>query len=538
MDTSTMLRFAADRAPAYEAVVEGDRRLSYGELLEAVESAASGMRGLGLDPGDRLVMAVANSVDAVICMLATQMAGVVAVPVNHRLRSTSLGAMARRCGARALVIDENTTEDLEKDLLAACPVQIRLNGTDRAPHAVSLGELIASHSPLAGQSLPADDDVSIVLFTSGTNGMPKAVPITHRQNTARVTGLFRNHGFRHDDDMRCLGLMPIYHTVGIHAGVLLSLHCDGTYFPVRRFVPADVLELVERESISYVFGAPTMFKALVDDPRRADFDLSSVRDAMYAGQAMDATLVERVSLDLAVELTHVYGNTETYNSLYYRSAGSCPGALRVGIAHRVRIASLEPGCDDPAAPGVEGELLVDMRSDEAFSGYEGDPAATASCVRDGWYHTGDVAVVDSEDRIFLKGRTDDMIISGGENIHPAEIANVLLTHPGVADCAVTGVPDEFWGESVVALVVPRNGDLTIEALAEFCGHNRDLDGFKKPKHLFLVDQLPYNNTGKTDVSEVRHLARSLVMLSGVGNGTRRCAQPAVNGIPRERHAHS
>lgn len=521
METTTMLRFAADRAPAHEAVVEGDRRLTYGELLEAVDATASGLHRLGVARGDRVVMAVANSLDAVICMLGTQLAGAVVVPINYRLRSANVGAMITRCGARALAIDENTTDDLENDLRAACPVQIRLNGTQRASDGVALKELIASGSSRIGLDAPDEDDVSMLLFTSGTNGNPKAVPITHRQSMARVTGLFQNHGFRDDDAMRCLGLMPIYHTVGVHAGVLLALHCNGTYFPVRRFVPALALELIEQESISYVFGAPTMFKALLDEPRRPDFDLSSIRDAMYAGQAMDATLIKRVTADLAVELTHIYGNTETYNSLYYRDAGSCPGALRVSSAHRVRVASLEPERDDPVPAGVEGELLVDMRSDEAFSGYEGDPEATASCVRNGWYHTGDVAVADSENRIFLKSRIDDMITSGGENIHPAEIVKILLTHPSVADCAVTGVPDDFWGESVAALVVPGNDEVTTEALLKFCEHSPDLDGFKRPKRIFLVDKLPHNNTGKTDISEVRHLTQSLVKLAAIGSGRQR-----------------
>ena len=301
--------------------------------------------------------------------------------------------------------------------------------------------------------------------------------------------------------------MPIYHTVGLHSVLLLPLLTGGSYHPVRAFVPADVLQTVEEQAITYIFGAPTMFARLLD-VEGAAARLTSVHDAMYAGAPMDPALVRRVAAEITPNLTHIYGNTETYNSLYYRNAGSSPGALLPGVFHRVRIAPIGGHVNVELPPSTEGELLVDMASEEAFDGYA-QPEQNAGRVDERWYRTGDVALRDDRGRIFIRGRTDEMIISGGENVYPADVESVLAEHPGIAECAVVGVPDPTWGQLVAALVVRADPALTEPALAEFCRSAPALDSFERPRLLLFTDTLPINPSGKRPAAELRALVAQL-----------------------------
>jgi 2-furoate---CoA ligase len=513
IDTATAVRLAASRTPDRAAIVEEDQQLTYAQLVGEINAIAGGLRRAGIADGDRVVLATANSLQATVALLAVQAAGAVAVPVNFRARAATLRGVLDAVGAAALVVDEHTTGAVDLQATGTCrELLVALDGP-AATGALSLDQLRGSDRDGSAdldfdpRRPPIDGErAALVLLTSGSTGRPKLIPLTHRQSLARVFGLYMNHGFRQDDDMRCLGIMPIYHTVGLHAVLLLALLTNGTYYPVPTFVPEAVLELIRRERISYVFAAPTMFARLLDGARSAPEDsLASVRDAMYAGAPMDPTLVRRVAAEVTTNLTHIYGNTETYNSLFYRQAGDCPGALRPGILHRVRIVTIGGGHRDQVPPGTEGELIVDTASPEAFDGYA-DPVQTAERVHAGWYHTGDVALADEEGRIFIRGRADDMIITGGENVYPADVENVLLGHPGVAECAVVGVPDPTWGQQLVALIIAGERPPSAAELQEFCRHEPTLDPYKRPRRILLVDELPVNPNGKRPLPELRALA--------------------------------
>ena len=508
-----MLNLAASRTPSLDAVVDGDRRLSYAELRSTVWRAAQGLGRAGVTPGQRVVMAVANSLEAAATFLAIQVAGGVAVPINHRIRAENLLRYLAHPDAVALVFDEFSQaalDELPADVSGRL-ILVGLNGARPRDLAARVVTCLADLSDGPEVTAEARDEqaLSLVLSTSGSTGEPKGIPLSHRQSLARVCGLYMNHGFRHGDGMRCLGIMPIYHTVGVHAALLLSLHTNGTYYAVRQFQPVEVLRLIEAAQITYVFAAPAMFHALVEAIEQGAFDLTSVTDAMYAGQSMDPALVCRVARHFNGNLTHIYGNTETYNSLYYRQAASMPGALLPGVFHRVRLVAVGQPAIATVEPGASGEIIIDLSSDEAFSGYDGNPEATAERVRDGWYYTGDLAIEDDEGRIFIKGRADDMIISGGENIYPADVETAILAHPGVSDCAVTAVPDERWGQAVTALVVVRDPLVTAEDVHDFCRVSLDLEGFKRPKTIFVVDDLPIAATGKRPPAQIRALAEEL-----------------------------
>jgi 2-furoate---CoA ligase len=506
MDTATALRMAAARHPARPAIVDQDGySRSFAELVDEVDAVAAGLVADGVRPGDRVVLTVANSPEAAVAVLAVQTAGAVAVPTNFRARSAALATVLRVTGAAALVVDPNSAATADE--LPQSPG--RVVTLDGASCARSGAQPLSALGASGARALPGidADEPAIALLTSGSTGDPKLIALNHRQSLARVFGLFMNHGFRHDDGMRALGLMPIYHTVGLHSVLLLPLLTGGSYHPVRAFLPPEVLRIVEEQAITYVFGAPTMFARLLEVEGAAT-RLSSVRDAMYAGAPMEPALVRRVAAEITPNLTHIYGNTETYNSLYHRDAGQHPGALLPGVFHRVRIAPIGGDVNEELPPGAEGELLVDTASEEAFDGYA-QPEQNVGRIDDVWYRTGDVAVRDDEGHIFIRGRTDDMIISGGENIYPADVANVVAEHPGIAECAVVGVPDPTWGELVAALVVRADPGLTEAELAEFCRSAPGLDRVTRPRVLLFADELPVNPSGKRPASELRALAARL-----------------------------
>lgn len=513
MDTGTALRMAASHSPRRIAILDRDRAVPYGELAAEVDRLAAGLRSLGVRGGDRVVLAVANSADAALMLFAIQAAGAVAIPVNFRTRSDSLAWILARTGAIALIVDGNSAASA-RDLQAPPPglLVAQIDGeVDTLPGTLGIRD-IRPHK--VGRMPRVDDeDPALILLTSGSTGAPKLVKLSHRQSLARVYGLFMNHGFRLDDGMRALGLMPVYHTVGMHAVMMLPLLTGGSYHPVRSFSPPAVVPQISLEAITYVFGTPTMFVRLISQFKEAAA-YASVTDALYAGAPMSTDLVRRVAEVITPNLTHIYGNTETFNSLYHRSAASAPGALVPGVFHRVRIANPAGASVREVPTGQVGELLVDLSSPEAFSGYDDLGRSDAAAVTGRWYRTGDAAVRDGH-AIFIRGRIDDMIITGGENVYPAEVEDVLSVHPGVTDCAVLGSPDPTWGQLVTALVVRSDSSVTEEALFSYCRNDRHMESHKCPRRILFVDEIPITATGKRAVPELRALASRL--LEGAGN---------------------
>jgi acyl-CoA synthetase (AMP-forming)/AMP-acid ligase II len=315
----------------------------------------------------------------------------------------------------------------------------------------------------------------------GTTGRPKGVPRSHRADLAAGVLQSLQHGYRFGD--RTLGVMPLYHTMGIHS--LLAMHVLGGCFVSQpRWDAEEALRLIQDERITSLFLAPTLFYDLVHHPRLPDYDLSSVELLGYAGAAMTSALVERcVEVFRPRMFFNHYGTTEIYAFTYQRDQAAKPGcAGRPAVGVRLRLAE-------------SGEIVCHMSSPEAFSGYWQRPDADAKAIRDGWYHTGDVGRLDEDGDLWILGRVDDMIVSGGENVHPLEVEDVLARHPKVAEVAVVGVTDERLGHRVVAVVVAE-GELTPDELDAFCLGSTTLARFKRPREYRFVESLPKSPSGK------------------------------------------
>jgi 2-furoate---CoA ligase len=444
---------AAERTPDAVALVGPGRRSTYADVRGRAARIAGALSRRRVGQGDRVACVLRNDPETVELYWATQWLGACFVPLSHRVSVEDLDYCIEDCGARVVIRDPEEVQALE--------------GEEDHP-----GELDVD-----------ERETSIQLYTSGTTGRPKGVPRSHRAERAGGISQVVQHGLVFAD--RTLGVMPLYHTMGVHSLIAVSL-LGGCFVAQPQWDPEEALRLIDGERVTSLYLAPTLFYDLVHHPRFGDYDTSSVRAIAYAGAPMTSALAERVAaaFDPEVFVNH-YGSTEIYTFSVHRDQRAKPGcAGRPSLNARLR---LEP-------PG-EGEILCHMGSDEAFSGYWNRPDADEKAIVDGWYRTGDAGRIDADGDLWVVGRVDDMIISGGENIHPTEVEEVLVRAPGVRDVAVVGAPDDRLGQRVVAFVVVDEGvsPVTLDA---FCLASDRLARFKRPREYRFVEELPKSPSGK------------------------------------------
>jgi 2-furoate---CoA ligase len=451
------LDYAAERHPEREAVVDGGVRLSFAELRARAARLAGGLEGLGLRRGERLAAVLRNRHETVELYWATQWLGATFVPLSWRTSQAEIDYCIEDSDARLVA-----TEERDVVRVGETTLPLLLEG-DEHPGALDLD----------------DQADSLLLYTSGTTGKPKGVPRSHRADRAGGLSQVVQHGL--EDGDRTLGVMPLYHTMGMHSLIAMSL-VGGCFVAQQRWDAREALELIEHERLTALYLAPTLYHDLVTLPEARNRDLSSVRALAYAGAAMTSSLVERCCEAFRPQIfVNHYGSTEIYTFSVHRDQAAKPGcAGRAALNARLRL-------------GENGEIECHLGSDEAFAGYWRRPDANEKAIRDGWYRTGDVGHIDDDGDLWVVGRVDDMIVSGGENVHPLEVEDVLAEHPGVVEVAVIGVPDDRLGHRVVAVVV---GTATEQELDAHCLASETLARFKRPREYRFVTALPKSPSGK------------------------------------------
>jgi 2-furoate---CoA ligase len=492
-----LLARAALRRPDAVAVVDGPRRLTYGTLHARAVALGGGFRRLGVGPGDRVLIAVKNRLEHVLAYWGLQVTGGVPVPVNFRLAAGELRYVLEDSGARVVLFESSTAPAVIEAAGSRDVRLIHVGDGDCAPRATPFDEVLGA-APVAGPA-PSERDLSLILYTSGTTGRPKGVPRTHRNHYAGALAHVIQCGYTWGE--RTLGVMPLYHTMGIHALTSVAA-VNGCFVCQPDWSAAEALRLIREERVTALYLIPTLYWELVHAPGFARADVESVTRLAYAGAPMLAALTEACAKAFrpAVFVNH-YGSTEIYTFSVRPDVHAKPGcAGRPGVHSVLRVvaASTERRVapDEVVGPGEKGEIIASLASPEAFAGYWNRPDADAKALRDGWYFTGDMGYVDGEGELHVAGRVDDMIISGGENIHPVEVEDALARHPLVRDVAVVGEPDEKWGERVVAFVVPAGPGLTAEALDAWWRKSADLAAFKRPRRVVFVGDIPKTASGK------------------------------------------
>ncbi|WP_028644396.1 FadD3 family acyl-CoA ligase [Nocardioides sp. URHA0020] len=484
---------AADRFGEHPAYVQDGESVSFLELLRRVRRTARGYVALGLEPGDRVCVWAPNSIGWVVAALAASYAGGVLVPVNSRYTGHEVADVVDRTGARIVVVEDGFLGRTQvADLRAASELTSVVAVLDlRHLPDLDVGSVTTAQVDAIAESV-SPDDVADILFTSGTTGRSKGAMSAHRQ-TIGVARAWGDLGGVTGQD-RYLVVNPFFHSFGYKVGIVTGLLSGATLYPMATFDLDATMELIEVERITVLPGAPTIFTSLLNAPGREARDLSSLRLAVTGAAVVPVVLIERMRTELAIDqVVTAFGMTEAVVVSMCRQDDS---AQTVATTCGRAIPGMEVRIDAGGGQGA-GELLV--RGDYVMLGYLDDPAATAEAIdADGWLHTGDVGVLDDDGNLAITDRLKDMYISGGFNVYPAEVEQVLARMDGVADVAVVGTPDERMGEVGTAYVV---GAVTPEAVIAYAKDR--LANFKVPRHVVLVDALPRNLSGKVLKTELR-----------------------------------
>jgi acyl-CoA synthetase (AMP-forming)/AMP-acid ligase II len=502
VNTVNFVSIPGSIVPEQEILVFGNERLTYTALNDLIARLSTVFKQLGLQQRDVIAILDTNSHMYVAGYYAAAKAGLTFLPLNYRAKDPELEYMINTAKAKVLLIGDRYIELINRiasRLPATRSVAIG-GGEERMPR---LAELLANAEADETEAEVEDEDVSVLMYTSGTTSLPKGVMLSFRDFTAYVTA---NVEMADGSDRGAfLVCAPFYHIAGTTA-MMTNLWTGRRMIVMPQFESKSWLELIQKESVTHAFIVPTMMKQVLDDPLFAKTDFSSLTNLAYGGAPMPIAVIRRAieAFPKSVGFVNAYGQTETTSSLTllgpddHRIQGS-PAEVELKLRRLNSIGKPLPDVeirvrDDGNTflpPGEVGEIII--RTPRIMKGYAGreDDAALA----EGWRATGDLGWIDEDGYVFFAGRKDDMIIRGGENIAPAEIETVLMSHPAVDEAAVIGVPSVEWGQTVKAFIVLRPGqNASAQDLQEFC--RTRLASFKRPEEIAFIEALPKNPLGK------------------------------------------
>ncbi|MBP88350.1 MAG: AMP-dependent synthetase [Planctomycetaceae bacterium] len=508
MNIGTLLTTSAASRPENSAIVCGPRRVNYEQFNARVNCLSNALRRLGARPHDNIAILMVNFPQMLEVMFAAFKAGCGAVPINWRLHPSEFAYIIDNAEATILF----TTAEFDEQVS-----QIRRD-LPRLRHIITTGlatgdlqdyeAVLAAESEHFADIDVAPDDVAWLFYTSGTTGVPKGAMLTHRNLLGMTKRFYSDICPDFGDDEVVLHAAPLSHGSGLYALPNIGRAATHVFLELTSFDPDSVLETIQSQRVTNLFAAPAMIKRLVDCPAIDHTDVSSLKAFVWGGAPMMVEDLQQ-AITKFPNMVQIYGLGETPMTITYLPrrdhvlGGSDAQTKRLasaGIRRTDVDVAIVDGNDCFLAVGEMGEIVT--RSDVMTKGYWRDPEATTETLRRGWLHTGDLGYFDEDGYLFLMDRSKDMIISGGENIYPREIEEVLAQHPAVCEVAVIGVPDKQWGEAIKAVVslVPGQ-DVTEEALIAFCKSR--IASYKKPKSVDFVAELPKNNYGKIVKRDLR-----------------------------------
>jgi acyl-CoA synthetase (AMP-forming)/AMP-acid ligase II len=510
-----LARSAAARFGAEEAVVDGDVRLSFGELAAAADQAGRAFLAAGIERGDRVAIWSPNVHEWIVALLGLQAAGAVVVPVNTRYKGAEAAYLLGASRARVLVtvngfLGNDYVAMLEGHPLPHLERTIVLRG-DAPAGTQAWADFLATGDTVEPAALDArlaelgPDDSSDIIFTSGTTGNPKGVVCTHGQTLRGFADWAAIVGLRHDD--RYLVINPFFHSFGYKAGIVAALTVGATLVPQAVFDIPQAMANVAEHRITALPGPPAIYQTFLNHPDLDLEQMGTLRLAVTGAAPVPVELIERMERELGFEtVVTAYGLTETCGIVTVCRPDDPPELISASSGRaipgvEVRIVD-DAGTEVPR--GEPGEIVV--RGYNVMREYFEDPERTAETIdADGWLHTGDIGTMDAGGYVAITDRKKDMFISGGFNAYPAEIERLLLTHPGIAQAAVIGVPDERMGEVGMAFVVPRAGE-TVDPDEVVAWAREHMANYKAPRQVRVLDALPMNASNKVLKGDLRSLA--------------------------------
>ena len=494
MNLGQAFQRAVSRAPGAVAIVDGARRQTFAQWYEDIRRVTRGLQALGVRPGDHVGAVMKNRWEMATLAWASYMAGAVFTPISWRGTADEIGYCLQDSGAVICVHDgaAGNAATTACDLAKLAP--------DRRIAAADAGDgftALLTKGSVEGPSDVADSATALMLYTSGTTGRPKGVPRSHRAEwSATMSHIVLNEYPR---DLSQLCVMPLFHTMGVRT-LEASAFLGGKMICLPSYSAGAVLDSIEQEKIGGIFLVPTMYHDILNRPDIANRDLSSVIRAGFAGMTMAPSLIEKCcEVFHRGKFINFYGSSEIYTLSSSDRQSAKPGnAGRPGLYQELRIVEGDPDRrvlpHEVVAPGETGEIILNMDAPDAFQGYWNRPDSNQKSIREGWYYTGDLGRLDEDGDLWVLGRVDDMIISGGENIHPEEVEDALLRSGLCRGVVVIGLPDERMGQKVVAFVEPREG-ASPAALDAACQAGA-LAKFKRPRAYAFIDAIPRTASGK------------------------------------------
>ncbi len=506
MNTTEFLTITNAIVPDRTAIVFEGKRFSFSDLNERSNRLANALAGMGIGKGDRIAILQVNCNEYVEAYYAVAKLGAIFVPLNFRAKQNELTHMLKHSETQVLLLGKRYA-DMVKDMSKELPnIKHYICIEGGVEGMLDYNELLANASPDDVFTDIADDDVTILMYTAGTTGLPKGVPLPH--NSFSVYMLENVNPVDPDVDETNLLTMPLYHVAGIQA-MLAATYGGRCIAIMRQFDTDEWLDMAQQEKANRAMLVPTMLKRIVDHPDFGKYDLSSLRVITYGAAPMPLEVIKKaIELFPGVSFINAFGQTETASTITalgpedhkiegteeekdkkLKRLTSSIGRPMPDV--EIKIVG-EDGSEMP--PGEPGEIVA--KGPRVMSGYWKDAEKTAKTLTpDGWLRTGDMGYMDEDGYIFLAGRGDDLIIRAGENISPEEVENAIYTHPAVDEVAVIGVPDPEWGQEVKAVVVLKKGmTATEEEISEHC--RKELASFKRPRYVEFIDELPRTSTGK------------------------------------------
>ncbi len=497
LNVSYLLLRNVQEHPDKLAIIFEDRRYTYKAFNERVNRLANGLLKRGVRQGDKVAYLLNNGSEVAEISFALSKIGPLSVPLNFRLKDDEISYIVENSDSSFLFFGPEFREMITKLLPRWKKIQkavcVERNG--------EYEELIQSSSPEEPSVLVKEEDEHSIMYTSGTTGFPKGAVHTHKSRIWNSLNMLVDTGLRATDVFAIT--TPLFHIAAGHTMLLSTLFIGGTVVIPKAFSLPEFFEIIQKEKITAFFAVPTMFIRILEHPHFKDYDLSSLRMLITGGSVISVELKEKlmrafpqVTLDDLMGLTEG-GPLSTF--LPHREALRKVGS--VGRAHFSQMVRVVNDRGEDVKGDEVGEIII--KGPAVMKGYYKNPEATAKALRDGWLYTGDLARVDEEGYQYLTVRRTDLIVSGGENVYPVEVERVLLLHPAVQEAAVIGIKDKEWGERVMAVVVLREGrKATEEEILSFC--KEKLAGYKRPRSVAFVEELPKNQLGKVLYKELRN----------------------------------
>jgi fatty-acyl-CoA synthase len=505
MNLGRLLKNSAERYPDRVAIVSGGGRWTYQEFDARTDYLAAAMLKAGLEKGDRVALLFFNGIHFAETYFAVAKAGLVATPINFRLVAREMAYQVEDCQARAFFYGSDFEETVEgiRGELDTVRLLVSPKGSSPSP-AKEYEDFLTGAGRLGSLPHLTEEDPCQIIYTSGTTGKPKGAVITHGNLAWNIVNTVYGRQDRPGD--RALIIGPLFHTAALNNHFSLQVAIGGTSILIRKFEPESLLATIERERATLMSGSPAIYNMLMQHPAADKYDRRSILRVTAGGDKLPTETKKRIveffpNIEGVVDL---YGCTEASPTIAVINArDSMRKDGSVGPAPPFMHARIVGEDDHSLAPGEVGEVVC--RGPNVMKGYHDNPEASAEALRNGWLHTGDLGRTDEEGFFYIVDRKKDMIVSGGENIYPREVEDVLYSHPEIVDAAVVGAPDPLWNECVFAYIVKRSGsELDAQGVTDFC--KARMASYKKPKHVLFVRELPRSLAGKVLKRDLRERA--------------------------------